>query len=598
MTESDGQGITLRILATSDLHMNLRGFDHYLDAPCDGIGLTRVATLIRAARAEAAGAVVLLDNGDSLQGTPLDVPALGIAGGHPFLRCLADLGYDAVGLGNHDFNFGLDVLNRAIGAAPCPVLCANAVRRDGGEFRARPGVIVTRDTSAGPLRVGVLSVLPPQTAMWDAEILRGALEVGDMVPAATATAAELRSQGADVVIALAHTGLGEDSFVPGQENALRALAATPGIDALVGGHTHLLLPDPAAPETSAEGAGRIAGRTVAMPGSAGSHLAVIDLRLARDGGRWRVTGGRSHLRATKGVAEDARLTAITDDLHGATRAALARPVGQAPVAMHTQFCFVAPSAALSVVAAAQVHAVGDLAGGLPVLSAVAPGKMGGRGGPANYTDVPAGVVRERHLADLCVYPNKLALVEIDGAGIADWLEMAVSLYHRITPGAGGQPLIDPVWSGHGFDVIHGLSYCIDLSQSARFDPDGRLRDPAARRITDLRHAGRVVEPGDRFLVATNTYRANGGGHVRTLDGRPRHPVPDLTLRAALGRYLADGRFPDAPLDPVFRFAPIPGAALELDCGPGAAAHLGEVADRGAVLSPPRADGFLRLTLSP
>lgn len=597
MTDSDRQTITLRILATSDLHMTLRGFDHYADAPGDGIGLTRIGTLIRAARAEAGAAVVLLDNGDSLQGTPLDAPALTVAGGHPFLRCLADLRYDAVGLGNHDFNFGLDVLNRVIAEAPCPVLCANAARTDGGTFGARPGVIVTRDTGAGPLRVGVLSVLPPQTAMWDAEILQGALEVGDMVPAATATAAGLRARGADVVIALAHTGLGEDSFVPGQENALRALAATPGIDALVGGHTHLLLPDPTAPGESPEGAGRIAGRPVAMPGAAGSHLAVIDLELARDGGRWRVTGGCSHLRATKGVPEDARLLALTDDLHGTTRAALARPVGHAPVAMHTQFCFVAPSAALSVVAAAQVHAVRGLTGGLPLLSAVAPGKMGGRGGPANYTDVPAGVVCERHLADLCVYPNRLALVEIDGAGIVDWLEMAVSLYRRIRPGGGTQPLIDPAWSGHGFDVIHGLDYAIDLSQPARFDPDGRLADPAARRIADLRHAGRPVGPADRFMVVTNTYRANGGGHVRGLEGRPRHPAPDLTLRAALGRYLAEGRFPETPFAPVFRFAPLPGAQLELDCGPGAAAHLDEVSDRAATLSP-GTGGFLRLTLSP
>lgn len=597
MTDSDGQSITLRILATSDLHMTLRGFDHYADTVGDGIGLTRVGTLIRAARAEAGDAVVLLDNGDSLQGTPLDAPAFDMAGGHPFLRCLADLGFDAVGLGNHDFNFGLDPLNRVIAEAPCPVLCANAVRTDGGAFGALPGVILTRDTGAGPLRVGVLSVLPPQTAMWDAEILQGALAVGDMVPAATATAARLRAEGADLVVALAHTGLGEAGFVPGQENALRALCTVPGVDAVVGGHTHLLLPDPKAPGDSPEGAGRIAGRPVAMPGSAGSHLAVIDLALARDGDGWRVNGGRSHLRATTGVAEDAPLLALTEDLHGATRAALARPVGHAPVAMHTQFCFVAPSAALSVVAAAQVHALEDLAPGMPVLSAVAPGKMGGRGGPANYTDVPAGLVRERHLADLCVYPNRLALVEIDGEGLTDWLEMAVSLYRRIKPEGGAQPLIDPAWSGHGFDVIHGLSYTIDLSRPARFDPDGQIADPAARRITDLRHAGHPVDRSDRFVVVTNTYRANGGGHVRALEGRRRLPAPDLTLREALGRYLTEGRFPDAPLAPVFRFAPLPGARLELACGPGAAVHLGELSGRAATLTD-GAGGFLRLVLSP
>ncbi|TNF58752.1 MAG: hypothetical protein EP307_11690, partial [Rhodobacteraceae bacterium] len=345
-----GATTRLRVLATSDLHMTLRGFDHYADAPADGVGLTRLATLIRAARAEVPEAPTLLvDNGDCLQGTPMDTPAL-TETRHPLMQAFEALGYDAIGLGNHDFNFGLDVLDLVLGDAACPVLCSNARRTDGGPFAAQPGVIVTRDTGQGPLRIGLLSVLPPQTAMWDAEILQGRLAVEDMVPAAARSAAALRARGADLVIALAHTGLGEARAVPGQENALIPLAGLEGIDALIGGHTHMLLPD-------GDGGDAVSGKPVAMPGAGGSHLAVIDLDLARDGDTWRVARSDSHLRARLGVAEDPELLAISDRVHARTRRLLTRPIGQSPWPLHSYFSLVAPSAALAVVAKAQADAI-------------------------------------------------------------------------------------------------------------------------------------------------------------------------------------------------------------------------------------------------
>ena len=101
---------------------------------------------------------------------------------------------------------------------------------------------------------------------------------------------------------------------------------------------------------------------------------------------------------------------------------------------------------------------------LPILSAVAPFKAGGRGGPDNYTDIPAGALRARHANDLYIHPNSLVAVQVSGNEVAAWLERSASMFHQILPGAQDVPLIDDQFPSFNFDVIHGLSYRIDLSQ--------------------------------------------------------------------------------------------------------------------------------------
>lgn len=620
-----GMRAHLQILATSDLHMHLMGYDYYGDQADSSVGLTHTAILIRTARAQAAerGALTLLfDNGDALQGAPMgDLATEASDRPHPLMRAFDHLGYDAIGLGNHDFNFGLETLGAVLAQASCPVVCSNLRRIDPDVVpQIVPYVVLDRsvqlDGRQVPLRIGVLSFLPPQTVIWDAHLLQGRIAVDDIVASAQHWLPRLQRDGCDVVVALAHSGLSGGPACTGMENAVLPLAALGGIDAIIAGHTHLHLPSPSHigldPDSAETGA--VHGTPVAMPGTAGSHLGLIGLDLqANPQGRWRVVGFDCALRAIPGcpkaggaappVPEDQTLCDLLAADHAATRVRMGQPVGQSAQALHSYFALFAPDRSLAVVAAAQAAAlrlalVGTEAAGLPMLSATAPGKYGARSGPLNYTDVPAGRISERHVIDLYVFPNELCAVVISGQQVLDWLEMSASQFHQIDPGSCGQALINVKFPGHNFDVLHGLTWQIDLSVPARFYPEGTQRKGDNHRISDLCHDGQPVRGDQRFVVALNNYRANGGGGFAALKGAAPLPIIPVKITDILRDYLA-GRLPPDPLadaSPPWGFVAMPGTSVSALTGPGAVAHLDDLQGRDVQVCGPDADGFLRLAI--
>ena len=592
----------LRILATTDLHMHLCAHNYYADRPDPATGLVRTAHLIRAARAEAharGDAVLLVDNGDFLQGTPLgDVAVAEAVVPHPMMMAFGCLGYDAIGLGNHDFDFGPEVLMRVLADAPCPVI--------GSSLQGETGPVVDAlRLELGPgISVGLLSVLPPQTALWNAHHVVGRFTFDDMTEAAARGAARLKAAGCDLVVVLAHTGLGPAEG-PGIENAAIPIAGLAQVDAVIAGHTHQLLPGPE--HAGLQGVdsvrGRIAGTPVVMPGWAGTHLGVIDLRLERGAEGWRVAASTTEVRPVldggEAVPEDPELAGRLAPIHAATRAALDRPVGRVARRLHSYFSLFGPDHALAVTADAQAAAVRPAiaeAGldGLPLLSAVAPTKFGARSGPLAYTDVPEGPVTLRHVADLHVYRNELRVVRLRGAQVLDWLEMSASLFHRVDDG--GALLFPDDVAGYNFDVIHGLEYRIDPRAPARFSAEGLLLDPGARRLREVRLDGAALDPGAEVLVVTNSYRAGGGGSFAALRGAVQVPVAPVELREAIAAHLRG----DAPAGyaPPWRLAPLEGTGIEVRTGPAARDLLHEIAGLRPEELGPGEDGFLRLRLHP
>ena len=559
------QTLRLRLLETSDVHMHLLAYDYYQDQPSDTLGLSRTATLIAQARAEQPNHL-LIDNGDLIQGSPMgDVVArrgLEDPRSHPALQALRLLGYDAANIGNHEFNYGLPFLKKAYANAGLAVISSNLREAGSGRPVFLPHALLTRafkDESGRPqrLRIGLVGLLPPQILRWDRQHLQGRVVAEDMVSAARREIRQLRKAGADLVIAVAHTGYEADPQPDGAENRAAELARLSGLDALLLGHAHAEFPGPGfARHAGADVTrGRIHGVPAVMPGRWGDHLGLIDLVLEKTQKRWRVIGSQSRLlpirdprTRTALAAPDAALEALLQPDHAATLALIRQTVAQSPRRLHSYFDRVQPSEALALVARAQrAYAREALRGtrwqDLPLLSAVAPFRSGGSPAWHGYVDIAPGPMAVKHVAELYPYPNTLKVLELNGAELREWLERAAAQFRRIEPGkTEAQALIDENHPSFNFDVIQGLDYLIDLSQPARYGPDGkRLTAVQSGRIAELRYHGEPVRDTQRFLLVSNSYRASGGGNFpATGPARVVLDAPDEN-REALLRLLQSGR---------------------------------------------------------
>jgi 2',3'-cyclic-nucleotide 2'-phosphodiesterase/3'-nucleotidase len=507
--------------------------------------------------------------------------------------------YDAAGLGNHDFNFDLARLSAGLKTAPLPVLCSNLRRLDGGDLPLRRWLIIDRVVHGHPMKIGVFSVLPPQTLIWEADQLRGKVVIDDITETARHVVAELRAAGCSVVIALAHTGLGAKEEHPGQENAVWPLSRIDGLDAIVAGHTHRCLPDASAATGSDLARGLLNGTPVVMPGSGGSHLGQIDLDLVFTGAEWKISASSARLRAAQS-REDAQLSAMTRDLHRWTRRKLSRPVGNTPVHLHTFFGLIQPCAAMNLIAIAKAHALqqtGLAPEGLPIIGSAAPARMGGRGGPSNYVDIPAGPLSLRDVLNLCYFPNRLAGVVVTGQQLRDWIDMSAGVYRQMEPGVQNQPLFHASRPAFGSDVFFGIDYALDLSKPARFAANGDLIDPHHSRVAALRHNGKSIADDDRFVIALSSYRANGGGYVHALRNADHLDLPHQRVRDALMAYLATGSHSWQGQQDSFRLCPLADTTARLQTGPGALDHLHELAAFYPTGCRKDAAGFLDLRIT-
>ena len=580
--------LQLRLIGTSDLHANIFAYDYYRDRPDDAVGLAKTAALIRAARAEKDN-VLLFDNGDIIQGTPLgDYVALskGLKEGevHPMIAAMNVLGYVACTVGNHEFNYGLDFLDRALAGANFPVVCCNVFKPDGSAYY-KPWLVIERtfrDTAeaAQKLRLGIIGFTPPQIVQWDMAHLAGRATTAGIAETARIEIPKLRGEGADLVLALCHSGIARKGPPqPGEENAALALAEVPGIDAIVLGHQHLLLPgaDFSGVEGVDAAAGALHGVPAIMPGFWGSHLGVIDLTLEAASSGWRVAGAKVEarpiaVRTDDGVAPlvaaEPDVLAAAQQAHDETLAYVRSPVGDIASPINSYFALVADDPSVQLVNAAQlwyarklIAAIPSLSG-LPILSAAAPFKSGGRGGPDYYTDVKAGPIAIKNVADLYLYPNTLRAVKVDSATLREWLERSVGVFRQIDASSTAeQPMLDAAFAAYNFDVIDGVTYLVDPTQPSRYDEDGRLINPKARRILDLRFDGRPIDDRQPFIVVTNNYRASGGGNFPGCDGSTIVlEAPDAN-RDALVRYIVETKHVEPKADGNWRFKPWPSSVV-------------------------------------
>ncbi|NNE51765.1 MAG: hypothetical protein HKN30_05110 [Sulfitobacter sp.] len=586
--------LTLRVMATTDLHIQLLGFDYVADKEAENHGLAGIATLISEARDEARAlgyGTLLLDNGDLLQGTALgDRLARDPVGpDHPLVGAVNYLGYDAIGLGNHDLDHGKDYLRAVTKALRMPVICSNLRLKKPGNLR-RSAILNCPLPDGGTFAVSLVSVLPEQTAVWNCHNLGPQDSVMPLLQSVQGTVTRLRAQGAEAVVLMAHLGIRGDRV----DDAVH-LAEVEGVDALITGHTHRRFPgkDHTERQNIDPSTGLLANRPAVMPGHNGSDLGILDLALEQaSSGKWQIIRHKASLKANgPDTKPDPKVQGLCLAAHSSARQALRAPVARTWTPIHNFFSLAMPTPTCAFLARAKARVIREALQGspeadLPLVAAAPAHTAGGRAGPHHYLHVPEGPILRRHVHGLAPYADQIWALKIPGRGLRAWLERSAEVFNRLAPGHKEQALLNPDVPTFNFDTIYGLSYRIDPTQ------------PAGARISALRYAGAPVDPEQSFVLVTNQFRAAGGGGHRTgpsCEVIHRSPVP---IEEALIDSFQN------PFDRVFEdFTPWCFSCKDrveaiLETAPAALQYLQETAHLSPVVRGRSTEGFatLRLTL--
>ncbi|CAI8785540.1 2',3'-cyclic-nucleotide 2'-phosphodiesterase / 3'-nucleotidase [Bacillus sp. IT-79MI2] len=553
--------VNLRILETSDIHVNLMNYDYYQTKTDNKVGLVQTATLVNEERAKAKNSV-LFDDGDALQGTPLGdyVAQKGLDGNyvHPLYRLMNLMKYDVISLGNHEFNYGLDYLKKATSKTQFPVINSNVYIDDhddnpeNDKHAFKPYHVFEKEVTdesgkTQTVKIGVMGFVPPQVMGWDKANLEGKVKAEDIVQTAKKMVPQMKAEGADIIVALAHSGVDKSDYKPGMknENASYYLATeVPGVDAVLMGHSHTVITD------------KFNGVPVVMPGVFGSNLGIIDMELKKVNGKWEVQKDKSvpsvrPISDSKGnalVESDKRLVDEIKGDHEATIKYVNTPVGETTAPINSYFSLVQDDPSVQLVTNAQKWYVEKLFAengqykkykGIPVLSAGAPFKAGGRNGATYYTDIPAGTLAIKNVADLYVYPNTLYAVKVNGAQVKEWLEMSAGQFNQIDPAkAEEQSLVNVNYPTYNFDILDGVKYEIDVTQPAKYDKDGKVVNPNANRIVNVSYDGKPIADNQEFIVATNNYRGSSQTFPGVSKGEVVYQSQDET-RQIITKYMKE-----------------------------------------------------------
>ncbi|MDF9504384.1 bifunctional 2',3'-cyclic-nucleotide 2'-phosphodiesterase/3'-nucleotidase [Bacillus cereus] len=583
--ENTGEStVKLRILETSDIHVNLMNYDYYQTKTDNKVGLVQTATLVNKAREEVKNSV-LFDDGDALQGTPLgDYVANKIKDKdpknpvdpnyvHPLYRVMNLMKYDVISLGNHEFNYGLDYLKEVTSKTKIPVINSNVYidDHDGNDendehYFDRPYHILEKEVvdEAGQkqiVKIGVMGFVPPQIMNWDKANLEGQVKAKDIVETAKKMVPKMKAEGADVIVALAHSGVDKSGYNVGMENASYYLTEVPDVDAVLMGHSHTEVQD------------IFNGVPVVMPGVFGSNLGIIDMQLKKVNGKWEVQKKNQSKPALRKIADskgnplvesDQKLVNEIKDEHEKTIEYVNTPVGETKAPINSYFSLVQDDPSVQIVTNAQKWYVEqelkkpeyEKIKDIPVLSAGAPFKAGGRNGAAYYTDIPAGTLAIKNVADLYVYPNTLYAVKVNGAQVKEWLEMSAGQFNQIDPKkTEEQPLVNIGYPTYNFDILDGLKYEIDVTQPAKYDKDGKVVNANANRIVNMTYEGKLVADKQEFIVATNNYRGSSQTFPGVSKGEVVYQSQDET-RQIIVKYMQKIKDIDPAADQNWTFKPI------------------------------------------
>ena len=472
--------VQITILGTTDLHGNINPIDYYTNKS-DNRGLAKIAGLIKRVRKEQPN-VLLIDSGDTIQGTPLESfhNRKNNQPPDPMMLAMTSLNYDAMTVGNHEYNFGLKVLEKARKEANFPWLSANTYDKATGQPHYKPYIV----KEVAGVKIGILGLTTPGVPNWDNPPNYAGLEFHEPVAEARKWVSILRDQEkTDVVVIAMHMGLEEDlrtgeinpGQVPHENEAIAIAKEVPGVDVIFMGHTHRDVP-----------AVYINGVLLTQANHWGRHLARADLYLQKAGSGWRMYAKSARTIPTDDRVEpDTEIVKLAEPYDRETQGWLSRVIGNSSQELTAREARFRDTAILDLIQKVQLEA------GKADVSMVASFNADAR--------IAKGPVSVRDIAGLYVYENTLAVLEVTGQQLKDALEHSAKYYKPYVPGKPLTDLIDDKIPAYNFDIAEGVSYELDISK------------PIGQRIQNLRFHGQPLSPAKKLRLATNNYRVNGGG---------------------------------------------------------------------------------------
>jgi len=464
------------ILGTSDIHGNIDNYDYFTDSVPTGSsarGLTKVETYVKGMLATNPN-TILIDNGDTIQGTPLsyyyavlhpEVP-------NPLAATMNAMGFVASTVGNHDFNYGPTVFNKFKTEATFWLLSANVTGCQ--DYTFVPYVI----KDVGGVQVGILGLTPPAVVHWERpENIVGCV-FGDAMAAANVYVPEMRAAGADVIVVAAHTGLDETYGYGRDENFAKYLAnEVPGIDVILAGHAH------------ANVAGQVInGVLVTEPNYDARNLSDIRITVTGSGSDWTVTAKSSTTPAMGTYAEDSAIKAITQSYHDEAVTYINTPIGTATAAFPGGF-----------LARVEDGPTADLINQVQTEAAAAAGFLVDASAAALFTNqaqLAAGPIKLKDAYALYIYDNTLYVIEATGQMIKDELEWSANYFNQYYYEPAGVTVNSAV-RDYNYDMWSGIEYKLDVTK------------PVGQRVVELKLNGLPLAMDQLVRVALNNYRATG-----------------------------------------------------------------------------------------
>ncbi len=477
---------TLTILETTDLHGHVYPVDYSNNANAN-YGLARLATLIEQVRSQQPN-VLLFDDGDLIQGSPLEYyhAVVDNSGIDPMINAMNYLGYNAMALGNHEFNYGQSVLRKAIAEANFPITSANIVKSGTTDPVYGDGYVIF-NMKDGP-KVGYVALTTKYIPNWEEPRHIQNISFLDAVQTAQKYVKTLQYLGADVIIIGYHGGLERDlktgqptEDLTGENEGYAIATEVKGISALLLGHQHNSV------------AAELDGVPIVMASSWGNALGKIDLELSEENGRWVVESSKAQLLSAKDVPPDPKILAMDQKYEDATQKWLDQPLGEAS----GDFSITDPmQARMHDNALIQfVNTVQMFYSKAPISSTAlfSDNVRGWKQGPVTMRDV----------ISTYVYPNTLKVLDVTGQDIKDAIERSASYFtfDNGKIGTSGLP-------GYNYDIYEGISYVIDLTE------------PVGQRVAWLAYDGKPMAMDQTYEVVLNNYRAGGGGNYAMFKGKP------------------------------------------------------------------------------